>query len=225
MKAALWLRVSTDNKGQDPELQRADLERVARERGWEVVRVYSIEESAFGKRRRAQFQAMLEAARRNEFNVLMAWSLDRFSREGEWSVMRVMAALQDWHVQFYSYSEPFLDTSTPFAGVLLPLFAWLARQESVRKGNAVRLGLEKARAQGKTLGRPALGERLDVALMVRLRTEGKSWAELQAAHPVVRLPGGRRGRPSLTSIRRAVAAASAPAAREGLPKTPRKQRA
>ncbi|MFC1944983.1 recombinase family protein [Chloroflexota bacterium] len=49
LRACLWLRVSTDSKGQDPELQRADLERVYDQRGWKIVKVYEVEESAFGK--------------------------------------------------------------------------------------------------------------------------------------------------------------------------------
>ena len=48
-RACLWLRVSTDSKGQDPELQLADLERVCEQRGWDIVKVYEVSESAFGK--------------------------------------------------------------------------------------------------------------------------------------------------------------------------------
>ena len=202
-RACLWLRVSTDTKGQDPELQRADLERVCRQRGWEVVQVYQVEESAFGKTPRQQFQAMLEDARRGKFDVLVAWSLDRFSREGEWSVSRIMASLQDWRVQFYSYNEPFLDTTGPFAGFLIPLFAWLARQESIRKGKAVRLGMEKAKAEGKNVGRPVVVDRVDADFVVRLRSEGRSWREIAEAHPPVRSSSGRRVKPSVGSIRRA----------------------
>jgi DNA invertase Pin-like site-specific DNA recombinase len=157
--AGLWLRISTDNRGQDPKLQRADLEHICLQRGWNIVKVYEVEESAFGKKPRDQFQAMLEDARRGKFQVLVVWSMDRFSREGEWSVSRIMASLQDWHVTFYSYNEPFLDTSGPFAGFLIPLFAWLARQESLRKGRAVKLGMEKARAKGACIGRPKVTSR------------------------------------------------------------------
>ncbi len=159
MRAALWLRVSTNDRGQDPQLQRADLERVCQQRGWEIVKVYEVEESAFGKKPRDQFEAMLEDARRGRFDVLVAWSMDRFSREGEWSVTRTIAAFQDWKVQFYSYNEPFLDTTGQFAGFLIPLFAWLARQESLRKGRAVKLGMAKARALGRRIGRPRVEER------------------------------------------------------------------
>ena len=119
-RACLWLRVSTDSKGQDPELQRSDLEQVCDQRGWHIAKTYEVEESAFGKTPREQFQAMLEDARKGKFDVLVVWSLDRFSREGEWSVSRIMAILQDWNVRFYSYNEPFLDTTGPFAGFLIP---------------------------------------------------------------------------------------------------------
>ena len=138
LRVCLWLRVSSDSKGQDPALQRADLERVCEQRRWQVVQVYIVQESAFGKTARLQFQAMLEEARKGKFDILVVWSLDRFSREGEWSVSRIMASLQDWNVRFFSYNEPFLDTTGPFAGFLIPLFAWLAHQESLRKGKAVR---------------------------------------------------------------------------------------
>jgi putative DNA-invertase from lambdoid prophage Rac len=159
VRAAQWKRVSTEGRGQDPKIQQADLDRVCEQRGWTVVKEYEVEESAFGKKPREQFQAMLEDARRGKFDVLVVWSMDRFSREGEWSVSRVMSALQDWHVQFYSFNEPFLDTTGPFAGFLIPLFAWLAHQESLRKGRAVKLGMEKARAQGHRIGRPRVTDR------------------------------------------------------------------
>ena len=205
-RVCLWLRVSTDVKGQDPALQRADLERVCRQRGWEIVCVYEVEESAFGKRPREQFKAMLEDARKGRFDVLAVWSMDRFSREGEWSVSRVMAALQDWNVRFFSFSEEFLDTTSPFAGFLIPLFAWMARQESIRKGKAVKLGMEKARAEGHAIGRPAVVGKVDVEFVVQQRNLGKSWREIEELHPPVKSTSGKRVRPSVGSIRRAYAA-------------------
>jgi putative DNA-invertase from lambdoid prophage Rac len=142
-----------------------------------VVKEYEVEESAYGKKPRQQFQAMLEDARKGRFDVLVVWSMDRFSREGEWSVTKVIGAFQDWDVQFYSFNEPFLDTTGPFAGFLIPLFAWLAHQESLRKGRAVKLGMEKARARGHRIGRPRVTDRKGFnqrlgAILERLR-DGK----------------------------------------------------
>ena len=116
-----------------------------------------------------------------------------------------MAALQDWNVRFYSYNEPFLDTTGPFAGFLIPLFAWLARQNSVRKGKAVKLGMEKARARGKAIGRPMVVDKVDAELVVQLKNEGKSWREIAEAHPPVKSASGKKVKPSVGSIRRAFA--------------------
>ena len=201
-KACLWLRVSTDGKGQDPALQQADLEKLCQQREWEVVQTYKVEESAFGKKPRPQFQGMLENARRGKYNIIVVWSMDRFSREGEWSVMRIIATLQDWNVHFYSFMEPMLDTTGPFAGFLIPLFAWLARQDSLRKGRAVKLGMEKAKAHGARLGRPRVAEQVDGNLVRALREAGLSWAKIAEAHPPVRSASGKKIRPSVGSIRR-----------------------
>ena len=118
-----------------------------------------------------------------------------------------MATLQDWNVRFYSYNEPFLDTTGPFAGFLIPLFAWLARQESVRKSRAVKLGMEKAREAGKSIGRPNVVDGVDAELVVRLRHEGNSWAQIEKVHPRVRSSSGKKVKPSTGSIRRVFKAA------------------
>ena len=202
-RVCLWLRVSTDTKGQDPGLQRADLERVCSQREWQIVKVYEVEESAFGRKPRDQFQAMLDEARQAKFDLILTWSMDRFSREGEWSVMRVLSQLRDWNVGFVSYNEPFLDTTNgPFAGVLIPLFAWLARQESVRKGKAVRLGMAKAQAQGQQVGRPSVLDKLDRELIVHMRQQGASWTQIMEAHPEIKVSRRKKGKPSVASIRR-----------------------
>ncbi len=96
-----------------------------------------------------------------------------------------------------------MDTTGPFAGFLIPLFAWLARQESIRKGKAVRLGMEKAKAKGKPIGRPVVVDKVDAELVVTLRGQSKSWREIAEAHPPVKSGSGKRVRPSVGSIRRA----------------------
>lgn len=100
-------------------------------------------------------------------------------------------------------NEPFLDTTSPFAGFLIPLFAWLARQDSIRKGKTVRLGMDKAIANGKAVGRPTVVTSVDIDLVARLRSEGMSWREIAGQHPPVKSANGRKVQPSTGSIRRA----------------------
>jgi len=97
-------------------------------------------------------------------------------------------------------------TTGPFAE---PLCAWLARQESIRKGRAVKLGMEKAKGKGKAIGRPVIVDQVDSELVVRLRKDGRSWREIAEAHPPVKSSSGRKVRPSVGSIRRAYAGAAA----------------
>jgi len=65
--------------------------------------------------------------------------------------------------------------------------------------------MEKARAKGKVIGRPVVVDKVDADLVVRLRTDGKSWREIAEAHPPVKASSGKRVRPSVGSIRRALA--------------------
>ena len=90
----------------------------------------------------------------------------------------------------------------PFARILIPLFAWLARQESIRKGKAVRLGMEKAKARGKAMGRPVVVDKVDAELVVRMRRQGASWSQVAEAHPPVKSSSGKRVKLSIGSIKR-----------------------
>ena len=189
LRAYLWLRMWADPKLREPDLQRSDLERVCQQRGWHIIKVYLVAESV-GKTTSQQFQAVLEDARMSKFDVLTVWSVDCLPYEDEWPVSRIIAALHDWDVSFYSYSEPFLDTTGPFAELLVPLFEWLARHE-------------KTRAQGKPVGRPMVVDKVDTGLVIRLRNQGMSWSEIAQAHPSVEFASGRQVKPSVGSIRRA----------------------
>jgi hypothetical protein len=46
--------------------------------------------------------------------------------------------------------------------------------------------------------------KVDADLVLRLRAEGRNWREIAAAHPPVKSAGGKRLRPSVGSIRRAI---------------------
>ena len=95
---------------------------------------------------------MLMDARGDRFDVLLVWSLDHFIREWDFIFHRMMVSLRGWNVRFYSYKEPFLDTAGPFADFLTPLFAWMARQESIHNTRAV-VEMEMEDASGKHIPR------------------------------------------------------------------------
>src|SRR5262245_41664102 len=79
-RAVLYLRVSTVE--QTTANQERELREVAARTGWEVTKVYRDHgiSGAKGRDKRRAFDAMCKAATRREFDVVMAWSVDRLGR-------------------------------------------------------------------------------------------------------------------------------------------------
>ena len=79
-RAAIYVRVSTDK--QTVENQVAALRQIAERRGWEVVEQYSDAgiSGAKGREGRPGLDQMLKDAQRRNFDVIMAWAIDRLGR-------------------------------------------------------------------------------------------------------------------------------------------------
>jgi putative DNA-invertase from lambdoid prophage Rac len=149
-RAAIYLRVSTDE--QTVENQRPDVERMLAVRELELVELFAENVSAAAKARPA-FDRMMEGAKRGRFKVLAIWSLDRFGRSmvGNMNAVRELDRLG---VRVVSAREDWLDTTGPVRELLIAIFSWVAEQERVRLGERTRAGMARARATGKSIGRP-----------------------------------------------------------------------
>lgn len=153
MKAALWLRVS-DPGQQTAENQRAPLEAEAQRRGLEISKVYEVGESAYQGRHQAALSKVYRDARAGRFRVLLVWSLDRLSREGPAATLEAVNRLSRLGVQVVSIQEPWVEVGGELRDLLLAVVGWVARWESRRRSERTRAGLARARANGRTLGRP-----------------------------------------------------------------------
>ena len=152
-RAAIYARVATSN-GQTPENQLRELRRVAEKSGWLVVAEFVDEgvSGAKGRDQRPQFDAMCMAATRREFDVVMAWSVDRLGR----SLQHLVGLLGELHaakVDLYLHQQG-VDTTTPAGKALFQTLGVFAEFERAMIRERVLSGLERARAQGKALGRP-----------------------------------------------------------------------
>ena len=160
-RAALYIRVSTPKgrKLQDPENQRPALEKLAKERGWKVIRTYRDHDlgcRASGLR----FQQMLEDAKAGKFDVVLFWALDRFSREGLYKTIQLLRELDSYGVGWISCTEQSLDTTGPAKDTLIGTIAAIAtlvEMEKKRSTERVKVGLSRAVADGKILGRRRKG--------------------------------------------------------------------
>ena len=155
MTAALYARVSTKDKGQETENQLPLLRQYATSQGWEIAGEYVEEASAaLGKaHKRVEFQRLFEDAHRRKFDVVLFWSLDRFSREGIAPTLQHLTRLSSYGVKWHSYTEQYLSSLGIWGDAIIGLLATIARQETVRLSERTKAGMARARASGVELGR------------------------------------------------------------------------
>lgn len=156
MRCALYTRVSTSDGRQQVANQVRELREYAARRGWEIAAEYSDNESGrLGPAERAGLDAMLKAAARREFDVLLVWSLDRLTREGTRATIAYLQRLDAHGVRFHSLTEEYLSSDNELVrDVLLTVLSHVAAWEARRIAERTKAGLETARRNGKKLGRP-----------------------------------------------------------------------
>ena len=180
MRIALYARVSTRDKGQDYENQSHELRAFVARRasdGWVLAHEYTDKVSAKNDNRPA-FRRLYEDASRKEFDMVLFWSLDRFSREGVLETLQHLQRLTSYGVEWFSYREEYARSVGAFRDAVLAILAAIAKQERVRLSERVQAGLSRARAQGKVLGRPRAAVRPERVL--RLRDKGLSMRQIAA---------------------------------------------
>jgi DNA invertase Pin-like site-specific DNA recombinase len=158
MRVAIYARVSTDDKGQDPENQLRELRAWSANAGHTIAHEYIDRETGRkGVHTRKQFAALFEDAHRRKFDCVLFWALDRFSREGMVPTIIYLQRLASYGVSFHSYTEAHLATDNEMVrNILLSVMSSLAKVEAQKIGERTRAGMARAKAQGKHIGRPPL---------------------------------------------------------------------
>jgi DNA invertase Pin-like site-specific DNA recombinase len=158
MRVAIYARVSTGK--QDTENQAAQLREFASGQGWDVVAEFTDVVSGMkDERQRPQFKRMFESASRREFDLVLFWALDRFSREGVLPTLHHLQRLDGYGVAWRSFTEQYLDSTGVFKDAVISIMATIARQENIRRSERIRAGLARTKAQGTKLGRPRVSDR------------------------------------------------------------------
>ncbi|WP_191250059.1 recombinase family protein [Kordiimonas sediminis] len=178
MRAAMYLRVSTE--GQNTQNQRMELEKTAKHRDWEIVEVYEDAgiSGAKGRNKRPALDALMKDAVRGKFDIVMVWSVDRLGR----SLQDLVGTLHDLHavkVDLFMHQQA-IDTSTSAGKALYQMCGVFAEFERSMIQERVKAGLERAKANGKTLGRRKVGEHKEAAIL-EYRAEGLSYHKIAKA--------------------------------------------
>ncbi len=169
-RVAIYCRVSTDGQTTDNQIQA--LQEWADRAGHTIVKVYDDNgvSGAKGREYRKQFDGMLKAAARREFDIVAAWSVDRLGR----SLQDLIGFLSEIHfmgVDLFLHQQA-LDTSTPAGKAMFGMMGVFAEFERAMIQERVKAGLERAKKQGKVLGRPKVSKAKENAIR-KARKAGK----------------------------------------------------
>ncbi len=169
-RVALYVRVSTD--GQTVENQVRELKDVAARHSWRIVDMFDDNaiSGAKGRDQRPAMRRLIEGIGRRDFDMVAAWSVDRLGR----SLQDLVGLLGEMHakgVDLYLHRQG-LDTSTPAGRAMFQMLGVFAEFERAMIQERVRAGLARARAQGKRLGRPSVGPKVEAAVRAS-RATGK----------------------------------------------------
>jgi len=169
MKVAIYARVSTNE--QTTENQVRELTEWVDRAGHEIVATYDDNgvSGAKGREYRKEFDKLLKAAVRREFDLVAAWSVDRLGR----SLQDLVGFLQELHgagVDLYLHQQA-VDTTTPSGKAMFQMMGVFAEFERSMISERVKAGLARTKAKGTKLGRPRTSPQTE-AQILKLRDKG-----------------------------------------------------
>ncbi len=157
LRVALYARVSTRDKDQDPEMQLEALRTYVAARGWVATEYVDIA-AAGDLAHRTRWSALLRDASRRQVDRVLVWKLDRAFR----STLHALSTLRDLEhagVGFSSLTQPELDTTSATGRLVFTILSAVAEMERALIADRVREGMRYAASQGIRIGRPRVTDR------------------------------------------------------------------
>src|ERR1700729_2651046 len=182
VRIAIYSCVSTDH--QTTENQERELHAIADRMGWAVVKIYRDQGVSGAKSRenRPAFDALCKDASRRRFDLIAAWSVDRLGRSRQ-DLVGFLPEIHALGVNLFLHQQG-IDTTTPAGKALFQMMGVFAEFERAMIQDRVRAGLERAKAQGKRLGRRPIDARKEAAIRADLKAGGIAIIKLAKLHGV-----------------------------------------
>ena len=147
MKIAIYCRVS--KRDQNPENQKIQLEQYAKAKEWN----YDIfEELESSRKTRPVKQQVLTLLRQGKYDGVLIWKLDRWARSLQELILDI-DEITHRGLQFIVSTQP-IDTASASGRLFLQILGAFAEFEREIIRERTLSGLDRARAEGKQLGRP-----------------------------------------------------------------------
>lgn len=147
MKVAIYVRVSTSD--QTVENQKLPLIKYADAMGWEYE---LFEETESTRKTRPVQNLVFQKLLKKEFDGLLIYKFDRWARSTSELVYQIELLIER-NIAVHSYSES-VDLTSSMGRAMLTILSAFAQLERDLIRERTLVGLERAKAEGKKLGRP-----------------------------------------------------------------------
>ena len=189
MNVAVYVRVSTETQTTSQQL--LQLKEYCEKSNWTIFNIYSDEYVSGRKDSRPEYDKLFRDAHKKKFDVVLFWSLDRFSRSGTSFTLSKLSELEHLHIQWHSYTEPYISSVGPWKDVVISIFATIAKIEAQRISERTKAKLDEIKReieenkQYKTksgnviekLGRPTISDSVTEKVEQYLK-EGLSYSKI-----------------------------------------------
>lgn len=152
LRVALYTRVSTEEQTGDNQV--AVLNEWAANKGWQVVDKYCDTGSAWQHSNQSELRRLLKDCNRGKVDLVLVYDLSRLTRKGALEMLLTLKRFADEKIQVYSYLETWFNVPSEFQQVLVAFYGYFAELYSRQLSERTKAGMERARAEGKHIGRP-----------------------------------------------------------------------
>ena len=171
-KVAIYTRVSTLDQTIDNQL--IELRDHCSKMGWEIVKEYADEglSGTLSRDKRPALNSLIKDAYRKRFDSVVCWDISRIGRSMK-ELILFLSDMKDRGIGICSVRQGF-DTSTSMGEIMFQFVGILSSWEREMIRERTLAGLERAKREGKTLGRRKVTNDTMTAKIIELRNERKS---------------------------------------------------
>jgi len=175
-KVVIYARVSTLDQTVDNQL--IELRDHCSKMGWEIVKEYTDEglSGTLSRNKRPALNAMIKDGYRKKFDTVICWDISRIGRSMK-ELILFLSDMKDRRIGICSVRQGF-DTSTSMGEIMFQFVGILSSWEREMIRERTLAGLERAKSEGKTLGRKKVTNDTMTAKIIELRNDKKSIREI-----------------------------------------------
>ena len=148
--------------------------------GWEIVKEY-VDEGLSGtlsRSKRPAFNEMIKDAYRKKFDSVVCWDISRLGRSMK-NLIMFLSDMKDRDIGICSLRQGF-EASTSMGEIMFQFVGILSQWEASMISERTLAGLERARREGKTLGRRKVANEKITAQIIELRSTNKTIRQIAA---------------------------------------------